>query len=36
MTQADLDNTVKKGLINHINQGGMRPSEKFVKDLQMI
>jgi hypothetical protein len=36
MTQADLDSIAKKGLINHINQGGTRPSEEFVKDLQMV
>ena len=36
MTQADLDSSELNGLINHINQGGRRPSENFVKDLQMV
>ena len=36
MTQADLDSIAQNGLINHINQGGTRPSEEFVKDLQMV
>jgi len=36
MTKADLDNIANIGLINHINQGGTRPSEKFVQDFQMV
>lgn len=36
MTQADLDSIARNGLVNHINQGGTKPSEEFVKDLQMV
>lgn len=36
MTQKDLGNIAEIGLINYINQGGTRPSEKYVQNLQMV
>ena len=34
MTQKDLDNIAKKGLLNHIRDGGIPPNEEYVQALQ--
>ena len=36
MTQSDLDNIAKNGLINHINEGKTPPNAAFVKALQKV
>lgn len=35
MTDLDLENIAKVGLINHINQGGKAPNKYYIRDLQL-